>query len=201
MSHGVGVRQSCVMSNYLRARLPGGTYFFTVNLLERRRRLLVDHIADLRAAFRATQAVRPFEVIAIVILPDHLHCVWRLPAGDADNANRWAQIKSGFSRCLPRDERRSLQRIARRERGIWQRRYWEHLIRDDNDLRRHVDYIHFNPVKHGHVSRVIDWPYSSFRRWVADGVNGVEWGVGCGVGLSPPYEAGNQWRSGPATAY
>jgi REP element-mobilizing transposase RayT len=95
------------MSNYRRSKVPGGTYFFTVNLLERRRRLLVEHIVELRAAFRATHAVRPFEVIAIVVLPDHLHCVWRLPEGDADNANRWAQIKAGVSRRLPRGERRS----------------------------------------------------------------------------------------------
>ena len=89
------------MSNYLRAKVPGGTYFFTVNLLERRRRLLVEHVVDLRAAFRAAHAARPFEVIAIAILPDHLHCLWRLPMGDSDNANRWAQIKGGFSRRLP----------------------------------------------------------------------------------------------------
>jgi putative transposase len=102
--------QSFVMPNYRRARVPGGTYFFTVNLLERRRRLLVEHTDDLRAAFRATRAVRPFEVIAIVILPDHLHCLWRLPLGDSDNANRWAQIKGGFSRRLPQGERRSPRR-------------------------------------------------------------------------------------------
>jgi putative transposase len=173
------------MSNYRRAKVPGGTYFFTVNLLERWRRLLVEHIADLRAAFRAAHAVRPFEVIAIVILPDHLHCLWRLPPGDSDNANRWAQIKGGFSRRLPEGERRSERRIARRERGIWQRRYWEHLIRDDNDLLRHADYIHFNPVKHGHVPRAIEWPYSSFRRWVADGVYGLEWGSANDGGLEP----------------
>jgi len=166
----------CGMSNYRRVWVPGGTYFFTVNLLERRRRLLVEHIVELRAAFRATHATRPFEVIAIVILPDHLHCLWQLPPGDADNANRWAQIKSGFSRRLALNERRSAQRVARRERGIWQRRYWEHLIRDGSDLQRHVDYIHFNPVKHGHVARVADWPHSSFHRWVARGDYPLDWG-------------------------
>jgi putative transposase len=164
------------MSNYRRMRVPGGTYFFTVNLLERRRRLLVDRIGDLRTAFRAARAVRPFEVLAIVVLPDHLHCLWRLPSGDSDNANRWAQIKSGFSRRLPIHERRSAQRMARRERGIWQRRYWEHLIRDENDLRRHVEYIHFNPVKHGYVVRASDWPHSSFRRWVERGEYPADWG-------------------------
>ncbi len=103
------------MSNYRRVRVPGGTCFFTVNLLERRRRLLVERVDDLRASFRAAQAARPFDMLAIVVLPDHLHCVWRLPAGDADNANRWAQIKAGFSRRLPRDEWRSVRRIACRE--------------------------------------------------------------------------------------
>ena len=165
------------MSNYRRVRVPGGTYFFTVNLLERHRRLLVDRVDDLRASFRATHRARPFEVIAIVILPDHLHCLWRLPDGDTDNTNRWAQIKSGFSRCIPKEERRSAQRVARRERGIWQRRYWEHVIGDEGDLRRHVDYIHFNPVKHGYVARVCDWPHSSFHRWARAGRCGVDWGV------------------------
>ena len=163
------------MSNYRRVWVPGGTYFFTVNLLERRRRLLVEHVGLLRDAFRAAKAARTFDLLAIVVLPDHLHCVWRLPDGDADNANRWAQIKSGFSRSLPNDERRSPRRIARRERGIWQRRYWEHLIRDEDDLRRHVDYVHINPVKHGYAPRACDWPYSSFGRWVAAGVYPVDW--------------------------
>lgn len=168
-AHAVG------MPNYRRVWVPGGTYFFTANLLERRRRLLVEHIDLLRDAFRAAKAARPFDLLAIVVLPDHLHCVWRLPEGDADNANRWAQIKSGFSRALPLHERRSPRRITRRERGIWQRRYWEHLVRDEDDLRRHVDYLHINPVKHGHAARAGDWPYSSFRRWVAAGVYPMEW--------------------------
>lgn len=167
-AHAVG------MSNYRRVWVPGDTYFFT-NLLERRRRLLVEHIDLLRDAFRAAKAARPFDLLAIVVLPDHLHCVWRLPEGDADNANRWAQIKSGFSRALPLHKRRSPRRIARRERGIWQRRYWEHLVRDEDDLRRHVDYLHINPVKHGHAARAGDWPHSSFRRWVAAGVYPMEW--------------------------
>lgn len=168
------------MSNYRRVCVPGGTYFFTVNLLERRRCLLLEHVDLLCASFRAARLVRPFEMLAIVILPDHLHCVWRLPEGDADNANRWAQIKSGFSRGVPVQERRSARRIARRERGIWQRRFWEHLIRDDDDLRRHVDYVHINPVKHGYVSRACDWPHSSFNQWVAKGVYPVDWAVDSG---------------------
>lgn len=167
---------AAAMSNYRRIWLPGSTCFFTVNLFDRRRRLLVDRIDDLRAAFRETRAARTFEIIAIVVLPDHLHCVWQLPPDDDDNANRWAQIKAGFSRRLPPDERRSAGRVARRERGIWQRRYWEHLIRDQDDLRRHVEYIHFNPVKHGYASRPVDWPYSSFARWVERGDYAVDWG-------------------------
>ena len=166
----------CGMSNYRRAWVQGGTYFFTVNLLERRRRLLVERVDLLRDVVRATQAVRPFVLLAWVILPDHLHCIWRLPDGDADNSNRWAQIKAGFSRRLPATERRSAYRLSRRERGIWQRRYWEHLVRDPDDLRHHVDYIHFNPVKHGHVDRAADWPHSSFRAWVERGAYSLDWG-------------------------
>ena len=169
-------RHAAGMSNYRRAWVPGGTYFFTVNLLERRRRLLLEHIELLGDAFRMAQAARPFILLAWVILPDHLHCMWRLPDGDADNANRWAQIKAGFSRRLPATERRSAYRVSRRERGIWQRRYWEHLIRDPDDLRRHVDYIHYNPVKHGHVARAVDWPHSSFHGWVERGGYSLDWG-------------------------
>ena len=170
------LRHAAGMSNYRRARVPGGTYFFTVNLLERRRRLLVEHVDLLRNAFRTTHAARPFVLLAWVILPDHLHCVWRLPDGDADNANRWAQTKSGFSRRLPATERRSVTRVSRRERGIWQRRYWEHLIRDPDDLRHHVDYIHHNPVKHRHAARAADWPHSSFDAWVERGAYSPDWG-------------------------
>jgi putative transposase len=166
------------MPDYRRVHVPGGTYFFTVNLLERRRRLLVEHVDLLRDAFRTTQATRPFALLAWVVLPDHLHCVWRLPEGDADNARRWARIKAGFSRALAPLERRSARRIVRRERGIWQRRYREHLVRDDDDLRRHVDYIHINPVKHGHAARVADWPHSSFRAWVERGAYPMDWAAG-----------------------
>jgi putative transposase len=113
------------MPNYRRVWVPGGTYFFTVNLLERRRSLLVDHVDALRAAFAAAQSVRPFVMIAVVVLPDHLHCIWRLPPEDADNATRWRHIKTAFSQSVPRQERRSERRVARKERGIWQRRYWE----------------------------------------------------------------------------
>jgi putative transposase len=122
------------MSRYRRTWVPGGTYFFTVNLLERDRRLLVDHIDLLRMAFRKAHVARPFVVVAAVVLPDHLHCLWRLPPGDADNATRWRHIKSTFSRAVAPGERRSRRRVAKGERGIWQRRYWEHSIRDERDL-------------------------------------------------------------------
>ena len=163
------------MSNYRRAWVRGGTYFFTVNLLERRRRLLVDHVDLLRGAFREAKASRPFSVVACVVLPDHLHCIWSLPQDDLDIATRWRHIKTTFSRSIPPGERRSQRRMAKAERGVWQRRYWEHLIRDDDDLRTHIDYIHFNPVKHGHVARVADWPYSSFHGYVRLGVLPVVW--------------------------
>ena len=163
------------MSNYRRVRVSGGTYFFTVNLLERRRRLLVDHVDALRLAFQDAMRARPFEIIAIVILPDHLHCVWRLPEGDSDNANRWSQIKTGFSKRLLVDERLSKSRLSRRERGIWQRRFWERLIADEEDLKNHINYVYINPLKHGYVKRVCDWRYSSFHRDVKCGVYENDW--------------------------
>ena len=172
------------MPDYRRVWVPGGTFFFTVNLLERRnRRLLVEHIDHLRAAFRDAQRARAFEVIAIVVLPEHLHCLWRLPEGDADNADRWARIKSGFSRRLPKTERRSDARVAKRERGIWQRRFWEHMVVDENDLQTHFDYIHFNPVKHGYVARAVDWPYSSLHRYIDSGELSEDWACDPAVGM------------------
>jgi putative transposase len=163
------------MTEYRRYFVPGGMYFFTVNLAERSRRLLVEHVALLRTAFAATQREHPFRFDALVILPDHLHAVWTLPPGDADFSVRWRKIKARFSRGLPRTERRSASRIGKGERGIWQRRFWEHGIRDEDDLRRHVEYIHYNPVKHGHCRQVADWPYSTFHRYVALGIYTNDW--------------------------
>jgi putative transposase len=154
------------MPQYIRNRSPGGTFFFTVALLERRRTLLVDRIADLRESFRIVRARRPFGIDAIVVLPDHLHCLWTLPEDDADFSTRWRLIKRHFVTCIPYGERLSARREATGERGIWQRRFWEHTIRDDADYAAHVDYIHYNPVKHGYVDRVADWPHSSFHRFV-----------------------------------
>jgi putative transposase len=163
------------MPNYRRVWVSGGTYFFTVNLLERRRTLLVDRIDALRASFRVVHARRPFQMIAAVVLPDHLHCIWKLPADDADNATRWRHIKRLFAHSVEAAERRSDTRIARKERGIWQRRFWEHLIRDEADLCHHIDYVHINPVKHRLVPRVTDWPWSTFHRYVRAGILPADW--------------------------
>jgi len=163
------------MPYYRRAKVEGGTYFFTVTLADRHSDLLVKEIDRLRRTYRSVADQRPFETIAICILPDHLHAIWTLPEADSDFAQRWSSIKSGFSRGLPAEPRSGSKR-ARREKGIWQRRYWEHIIRDDADLIRHIDYIHFNPVKHGLVTRVADWPYSSFHRYVERGDLQVDWG-------------------------
>jgi putative transposase len=164
------------MTNYRRNFVPGGCLFFTVNLAERKSRLLTDHVDFLRAAFRHTRARYPFTVDAIVVLPDHLHSIWSLPDNDADYATRWRLIKATFSRALPAGERISPSRRRKGERGIWQRRYWEHTLRDERDYEQHVDYIHFNAVKHGWVTRVRDWPYSSFHRMVRLGVYPLDWG-------------------------
>ena len=160
---------------YRRVYVPGGTYFFTVNLADRSRTLLVDHIDDLRNAVQEVLTSHPFRIDAMVVLPDHLHAIWTLPEDDADYPMRWSLIKAGFSRCIPADEQRSKSRIAKGERGIWQRRYWEHLIRDEQDYINHVNYIHYNPVKHGHVARVADWPYSTFHQAVKKGQYPSDW--------------------------
>jgi len=143
------------MPRYIRAIVPGGTFFFTVTLLERRRSLVIEHIDALRTAFATARIRLPFSIDAMVVLPDHLHCLWTLPEGDADFSRRWRAIKSAFSRAIPAGEHLSPRRLAKGERGVWQRRFWEHVIRDERDFERHADYIHFNPVKHGHVRRVV----------------------------------------------
>jgi putative transposase len=165
------------MTEYRRAWVPGGTWFFTVNLAERRaNQLLIERIDLLHAAFESVVLRRPFHVEAFVILPDHLHCIWTLPPGDTDFSTRWNLIKGKFSRGIASREKISQSRSKRGERGIWQRRFWERLIRDDGDFERHVDYIHWNPVKHGWVRRVVDWPHSSFRGYVRSGIYPADWG-------------------------
>ena len=167
------------MPDYRRAWQPGGTYFFTVNLLQRQGNdLLINHIDLLRTAVTTVQHGHSFKIHGWVVLPEHLHCVIELRADDADFATRWRLIKMEFSKALPRTENLSAVRIRRGERGIWQRRYWEHLIRDERDYRAHMDYVHINPVKHGLVEHVADWPYSAFHRSVAEGVYPANWAGG-----------------------
>ncbi len=164
------------MPNYLRYRVPGGAYFFTINLLDRSADYLTRHIDALRAAVRRTRNERPFHIDAWVVLPEHMHCVITLPEGDSDFSNRIKAIKIRFVRALPPTEHRSSVRAARGERGIWQRRFWEHAIRDQHDYARHLDYVHYNPVKHGYVSQVSGWPFSTFHRLVEAGVLPPDWG-------------------------
>jgi len=168
------------MPQYRRSRLPGGCYFFTVALADRRKTHLTDHIDALRDAIRWTRNRRSFEIEAMVVLPEHLHCIWSLPEGDADYSSRWKIIKARFSGALPRVEARSRSRFQQGERGIWQRRFWEHTIQNELDYERHVDYIHFNPVKHGYVAQAGEWAYSSFGRFVAQGSYPADWGGGGG---------------------
>ncbi len=162
------------MVQYRRNRVPGGTYFFTVTLRDRHSRALTDHIGPLRESFRTVHAAHPFEIIAVVILPEHLHTVIRLPPGDADYSGRWRAIKSGFSRGLVKAGV-TLEQDPRGEYPLWARRFWEHTIRDDRDLETHVHYIHYNPVKHGWVDRVAEWPWSSFHRYVRSGWAEPDW--------------------------
>ena len=164
------------MPNYRRLRVPGGTYFFTINLLNRHSDLLVTHIDALREAVREVRRDRPFHVDAWVVLPEHIHCVITLPPGDSDFSNRIKSMKMRFGGAIPATESRSTSRANRGERGIWQRRFWEHVIRDARDYARHLDYVHYNPVKHGLVERVRDWPYSTFHRSVAAGLYPLDWG-------------------------
>ena len=148
---------------YRRNRVAGGCYFFTVTLHDRRQRYLTDHVDLLREAFRVVMARKPFTIDAIVILSEHLHCIWTLPAGDDDYPARWQAIKAHFVRALAK---RGITAATQADggAGIWQRSYWEHTLRDDEDVANHVQYIHYNPVKHSLVERAEDWPYSSLRR-------------------------------------
>ena len=151
------------MSKYRRPALPGARIFFTVALADRGGDLLVAHVAALRRAVQFTRCQRPFGIDAWVVLPDHMHCVWNLPEGDCDYATRWRIIKARFSRAVPEGTKRG-SHITRRERAVWQRRYWEHHIRDEGDWANHVQYCWFNPVKHGLVDHPRDWPFSSWHR-------------------------------------
>jgi putative transposase len=166
--------------NYRRARTPGGTFFFTVVTHNRRPFLCVpENIALLRQAFRYAMANHPFQIDAVVILPEHLHCLWTLPAGDEDFSTRWRLIKTHFTRhcAVTYQAQASTPRRHKQEKAVWQHRFWEHQIRDEDDFTRHVEYIHYNPVKHGLVSAPIDWEHSSFRRYVQASLYPAEWGA------------------------
>lgn len=162
------------MVRYRRNFVASGTYFFTVTLADRRSHALIDYIDALRAAMRGTQRDHPFTVEAMVVLPDHLHMVMKLPADDADYTNRWRLMKRRFTDALVKADVPVLRR-PNGEHALWQRRFWEHTIRDERDFQRHVDYIHFNPIKHGLVTRVRDWPHSSFHRYVKKGLLPEDW--------------------------
>lgn len=170
---------------YRRTDIRGGTYFFTVNLAQRQRTLLIEEIDVLRNVMRKVKKQHPFKIDAMVVLPDHMHAMMTLPANDRDYPVRWMLIKSGFSRKMIKAEERNESRKRKGERGIWQRRYWEHLIRDSRDYERHVDYIHHNPVKHGYVRKAADWEYSSIHQYIARGVINRDWGyTEAGIGTS-----------------
>jgi putative transposase len=160
---------------YRRNYVAGGTFFFTVALADRRSRRLIEHVSILRFAFGKARAERSFDIDAIVILPDHIHAILTLPEGDSDFSHRWRRIKSIFTQGVLR----SGDTICRRDgtgRELWQRRFWEHTIRDDCDFSRHVNYIHFNPAKHGLVANPADWPHASLHRFIRDGVVAPDWG-------------------------
>ncbi|HUP92741.1 MAG TPA: transposase [Solimonas sp.] len=174
------------MSNYIRAFVPGGTFFFTVCLADRSQVLLVEQADLLRRCFERERLAHPFLTDAAVVLPDHRHCIWTLPPNDGDFSNRWRRIKAAFSAALPESEHRSRSRLQRGERGIWQRRFWEHSIRDERDLAAHIDYIHFNPVKHGYADCAADWPLSSFNRYVEQSRLPADWGGDFEPAVDPP---------------
>jgi len=174
---------------YRRARIAGGTYFFTVVTYHRQKILCVpENVNVLREAFREVMKQHFFAIDAFVLLPDHLHCIWTLPKDDADYSTRWRLVKSCFSRkCDPKYQHAiSASRKRKNERAIWQRRFWEHTIRNDPDFDRHADYIHYNPVKHGLAARALDWPYSSFHRFVARGDYSKNWAGGLANEMNDP---------------
>jgi putative transposase len=169
------------MPDFRRNFVTGGTYFFTVITEDRRPILCTDTARDcLRTAIQSVRRKRPIQVVAIVLLPEHLHTVWTLPPNDDDYPLRWAQIKEQFTRSFlasgGEEAPVTSSRTRRQERGIWQRRYWEHTCQDDDDLKRCVDYVHWNPVKHGLVKRVRDYPWSTFPRFVKEGEYDLDWG-------------------------
>jgi putative transposase len=169
------------MPEYRRNRVQGGTFFFTVNLANRRSDLLVREIEALRASVRAVRRATPFHIDAWVILPEHMHCIWTLPEDDTDFSGRWWDIKVRFSKALPDAGLKRPEVQARDGRDIWQKRFWEHTIRDERDYRTHMDYVHFNPVKHGLAAHPAAWPYSTFQKCVALGLYDPAWTLSDGA--------------------
>ena len=162
------------MSNYRRAKFCGGYYFFTV-VTDKRRKILTTDIARLllHNAFEKVRDARGYETIAFCLLPEHFHCIWKLPEGDNDFSTRWSLIKKSFTynylRTGKTETSQSASRTKHRHRGVWQKRFWEHQIRDESDLQTHVDYIHYNPVKHELVKNLADWPWSTFHKYLENG--------------------------------
>ncbi len=165
---------------YRRSKTAGATYFFTVVTYQRQTLFDDPNMVELlRQSLRLVKQKHPFEIDAMVVLRDHLHCIWTLPQNDADFSMRWRLIKSNFSRhCSDLYKRqRNFSRVKKGEQAVWQRRFWEHQIRDERDFAQHVDYIHFNPVRHGLAEAPRDWLYSSFHRYVRDGCYPIDWGA------------------------
>jgi len=167
------------MSHYRRAKTAGATYFFTVVAYRRQAILCHPQIREaLRLAILRVRETLPFTVEAWVLLPDHLHAMWTLPENDADFSKRWSLIKRHVSQACPQFNREDWvneSQNKRRESTLWQRRFWEHQIRDERDFQIHMDYIHYNPVKHGLVKQAVDWPYSTLHRYIAQGVYPADW--------------------------
>jgi len=171
------------MPNYRRADFDGGTYVFTLVRYHRQKILCEPHVRKaLRKSIQNVRQANPFFINAWVLLPDHLHCIWTLPENDTDYSLRWAKIKRFVTKqcgtLLYREDLMKQSKKRRNESTIWQRRFWEHLIRDDQDMKNHMDYIHYNPVKHNMVKRVNEWPYSTFHRHCHNGIYSENWGTG-----------------------
>ena len=161
---------------YRRVDVKAGTYFFTMNLQERHKTLLIDEIDLLRVVINKVKKEHPFKLNAMVVLLEHLHVMLTLPSNDNDYQTRLSLIKAGFSRKIPKTEPINKSRQSKGERGIWQRRYWEHHIVDEHDFENHVQYIHYNPVKHGYVKSAVDWKYSTIHHFISKGILAPNWG-------------------------
>jgi len=163
------------MPNYRRNYVPSGTFFFTVNLADRGSDLLIREVETLRTAIRKTLRTKPFHIDAWVILPEHMHCIWTLPEHDTDYSGRWRAIKMRFTKALLNAELKPPEAVAGDGREIWQKRFWEHTIRDDKDYRAHMDYVHFNPVHHCLTDHPARWAHSTFQKCVERGFYDPSW--------------------------